>query len=67
MLICKILKTTLQMGLEKILNIEPLDINILKIGLTAYKRLQLQLEDHRGAAESNASHLQYWSQYWVSL
>ena len=35
-------RTTPQMSLEIILNIEPLDIHIKKIGLTAYKRQQIR-------------------------
>ena len=56
------LTTTPQMSLEIILNIEPLDIHIKKIGLIAYKRLESKLDTVNWCTSPTKSHLQYWAQ-----
>ena len=55
-------RTTPQISLEIILNIEPLDIHIKKIGLIAYKRLQGKLDKVTWYTDTTKSHLQYWAQ-----
>ena len=55
-------RTTPQMSLEIILNVEPLDIHIKKIGLIAYKRLEGKLETVNWCTSPIKSHLQYWAQ-----
>ena len=66
LLVCKITRTTPQMALEIIFNIEPLDIvHILRMGMTAYKRLENHLDDHIWASDSSKSHLQYWKNMFV--
>ena len=55
-------RTTPQMSLEIILNLEPLDIHIKKLGLTAYKRLESKLDKVACCTDPNKSHLQYWAQ-----
>ena len=52
-------RTTPQMSLEIILNIEPLDIHIKKIGLTTYKRLEQKLDKVNWCTNPEKSHLQY--------
>ena len=48
------------MALEIIFNLEPLDLHIMKVGLTAYKRLDKHLDSHNWTEISNKSHLVYW-------
>ena len=43
LLTANLTRTTPQMSLETILNIEPLDIHIQKLGLTTYKLLRSQI------------------------
>ena len=50
------------MSLEIILNIEPLDIHIKKLGLIAYKRLERKLDKVTWCTDPTKSHLQYWAQ-----
>ena len=50
------------MSLEIILNIEPLDIHIKKLGLIAYKRLENRLDKVTWCTDPTKSHLQYWAQ-----
>ena len=50
------------MSLEIILDIEPLDIHIKKLGLTAYKRLENKLDKVTWCTDPSKSHLQYWAQ-----
>ena len=50
------------MSLEIIQNIEPLDIHIKKLGLTAYKRLEKKLDTVSWCTDPSKSHLQYWAQ-----
>ena len=50
------------MSLEIILNIEPLDIHIKKLGLTTYKRLQDKLDKISWCTDPAKYHLQYWAQ-----
>ena len=46
------------MSLEIILNIEPLNIHITKLGLIAYKRLENTLDKVTWCTDPNKSHLQ---------
>ena len=55
-------RTTPQMRLEIILNIEPLDIHFKKLGLVAYKRLESKLNKVTWCTDPTKSHLQYWAQ-----
>ena len=50
------------MSLEIILNIEPLDIHIKKLGLITYKRLENKLDKVTWCTIPTKSHLQYWAQ-----
>ena len=50
------------MSLEIILNIEPLNIHIKKLGLIAYKRLEHKLDTVTWCTDPTKSHLQYWAQ-----
>ena len=50
------------MSLEIILDIELLDIHIMKLGLTAYKRLESKLDKVNWCMDPIKSHLQYWAQ-----
>ena len=50
------------MSLEIILNIEPLDIHIKKLGLIAYKSLKTKLDKVTWCTDPTKSHLQYWAQ-----
>ena len=47
---------------NSILNIEPLDIHIKKLGLIAYKRLEHKLDKVTWCTDPFKSHLQYWAQ-----
>ena len=48
---------------ELILNIEPLDKHIKKLGLTAYGRLESKLDTTvTWCTDSTKPHLQYWVQ-----
>ena len=55
-------RTTPQMSLEIILNIEPLNIHIKKLGLTTYKQLENKLDKVLWCTDLTKSHLQYWAQ-----
>ena len=55
-------RTSPQMSLEIILNIELLDIHIKKVGLIAYKRLESKLDKVTWCTDPTKSHLQYWAQ-----
>ena len=55
-------RTTPRMSLEIILNIEPLDIHIKKLGLITYKRLESKLDKVTWCTDPTKSHLQYWEQ-----
>ena len=48
LLTANLTRTTPQMSLEIILNIEPLDIHIKKLELTTYKRLESKLDTADG-------------------
>ena len=50
------------MSLEIILNIEPQDIHIKKLGLITYKRLENKLDKVTWCTDTTKSHLQYWAQ-----
>ena len=50
------------MSLEIILNIEPLDIHIKKLGLITYKHLKSKLDKVTWSTDPGKSHLQYWAQ-----
>ena len=50
------------MSLEIILNIEPLDIHIKKLGLITYKQLENKLDKVTWCTDPAKSHLQYWAQ-----
>ena len=50
------------MSLEITLNIAPLDIHIMKVGLTAYKHLESKLDIVTWCTEPSKYHLQYWAQ-----
>ena len=62
LLTANLMMTTPQMSLEIILNIEPLDIHIKKLGLTTYKRLEDKLVTVTWCTDPTKSHLQYWAQ-----
>ena len=62
LLTANLTRTTPQMSLEIILNIEPLDIHIKKLGLTTYKRLENKLDKVTWCTDPTKSHLQYWAQ-----
>ena len=49
-------------GQNPILNIEPLDIHIKKLGLITYKRLENRLDKVTWCTDPTKSHLQYWAQ-----
>ena len=51
----------LLINLEIILNIEPLDIHIKKLGLIAYKRLESKLDKITWCTDPTKYHLQYWA------
>ena len=55
-------RTTPQMSLEIILNIEPLDIHIKKLGFITYKCLESKLDKVIWCTDPVKSHLQYWAQ-----
>ena len=55
-------RTTLQMSLKIILNIEPLDLTHKKFGLIAYKCLESKLDKVNWCTDPTKSHLQYWAQ-----
>ena len=55
-------RATPQMSLEIILNIEPLDIHIKKLGLITFKRLESKLDKLTWCTDPAKSHLQY---YWA--
>ena len=68
MLVGKIGRPMPQAGLEIILYIEPLELHIIKTGLTAYTRLKTQLGDYRWVEYKDSLHLlQYWEQHLRSL
>ena len=62
LLTANLTRTTPQMSLEIILNIEPLDIHIKKLGLTTFKRLENKLDKVNWCTDPTKSHLQYWAQ-----
>ena len=55
-------RATPRMSLEIILNIEPLDIHIKKLGLITFKRLESKLGKLTWCTDPAKSHLQYWAQ-----
>ena len=55
-------RTIPQMSLEIILNIEPLDIHIKKLGLITYKRLENKLDKVTWCTDPIKSRIQYWAQ-----
>ena len=55
-------RTTPQMILEIILNIEPLHIHIKKLGLMAYECLESKFDTVTWFTDPTKSHLQYWAQ-----
>ena len=62
LLTANLTRTTPQMSLEIILNIEPLEIHIKKLGLTTYKRLENKLDKVTWSTDPTKSHLQHWAQ-----
>ena len=50
------------MSLEIILNIEPINIHIKKLGLITYKRLESKLDKVTWCTDPAKYHLQYWPQ-----
>ena len=62
LLTANLTRTTPQKSLEIILNIEPLDLHIKKIGLIAYKRLENKLDKVNWCTDPIKSHIQYWAQ-----
>ena len=55
-------RTIPQMSLEIMLNIEPLDIHIQKLGLADYICLEHKLNTVNWCTDTTKSHLQYWAQ-----
>ena len=62
LLTTNLIKSIPQMSLEIILDIEPLDIHIKKIGLIAFKRLENKLDKVTWCTDPKKSHLQNWAQ-----
>ena len=60
LMIAQVPRSTPQMNLEILLDIEPLDLHIKKVGLTSYMRRQTQLDACTWYTEVGKSHIQYW-------
>ena len=60
LLIAQVPKSTPQMNLEILLDIEPLDIHIKKTVLSAFIRLKSQLDACTWYTEIGISHIQHW-------